>query len=229
MSTREQDSVHRTMQNTARGNRAGQKLEWDPRTRTIRSVNYSDPDGDTLEIRRSDMGHFTKGGDPGDPDPGGRPGGDEEAGEGPPRGEESEDDRAAASSGDAAGPRWRCGCRAAAEAAMAAQPASGTQRLRMERGRLTNGIPLSADTRGGETELVITASDINHSPERSAPVITISAEDLAARRRNGDVIPLRFRRLDEGDCLLGHRCGRDARCGPRERPPRLRRRSGPVS
>lgn len=58
MPNREQDRVHRVMSDEAQGNQAGQKLRWDPQTKTIRAVNYDDPDRTSLEITPSDMEHF---------------------------------------------------------------------------------------------------------------------------------------------------------------------------
>lgn len=54
----EEDRVRNMMADRDDARRAGNKLVFDPRSKTLRSVSYSDPDNATLEVEKSDMDHF---------------------------------------------------------------------------------------------------------------------------------------------------------------------------
>ena len=58
MSTAEQERVQRIMDVKSRGDRVGQRLGWDPRSKKIKAFSSADPDRAVLEIDRSDMDHF---------------------------------------------------------------------------------------------------------------------------------------------------------------------------
>lgn len=200
MSTREQDRVQRTMQDTARGNRSGRKLVYHPGTRTIRSVDHTDPDGDTLRLGPSDMDHFGRGGGPLPSGHSERSGPDEEGEDGGPRQEKfGEDD--AHSNGGAGAPR---------DGPLPWSAESGRQRV--ARGPVATGrapcsephpaprIMCCADLGDpDEPELEIRLSDMHFDGGADDVVITISAEKLSTRCEGGNGISVRLRRLDDGD------------------------------
>ena len=58
MSTMEQERVHKAMREMAQGNRAGQRLEWVPESKTIKTIDYGGYHGPRLEVGPSDMKQF---------------------------------------------------------------------------------------------------------------------------------------------------------------------------
>lgn len=56
MARSEQDRVRRIIEDTARGNRTGDKLEFNSKTKRIEAVNQNDPDSKNLSYNADDLG-----------------------------------------------------------------------------------------------------------------------------------------------------------------------------
>ena len=57
MSSSEQEQFHRTIKDQAYGNAVGQKLTYDPLTKTIKIVGADDPDHSKQDLVPTDLGH----------------------------------------------------------------------------------------------------------------------------------------------------------------------------
>ena len=55
---REEDRVHRIMQDYHQGTECGNKLKYDPQTKTIRPSSWADDPDKTISVTPQDMQHF---------------------------------------------------------------------------------------------------------------------------------------------------------------------------